>query len=180
MRYIRLGKTNIKVWVIGIGTYQFGYRWGKTFTRKEAADIIAAARDNGVNLLDTAECYGMNYLSEKLLGHAIASSRSHWIIATKFGHDRISPTQNKDAWTPAEVRKQLEASLCALGTDYVDIYQFHSGSNAVFDNDELWTMLDKQRQAGKFGYLGISVSRKSREWREYQTRNALRVGASVI
>jgi len=122
----------------------------------------------------------MNHLAETLVGNAIASSLSHWIIATKFGHEKISPTQNRQAWTAAEVRQQLEASLRALGTDYIDLYQFHSGSSEAFDNDELWTMLDKQRQAGKIRHLGISVSRKSKEWREYQTRKASSVGASVI
>lgn len=180
MRYRRLGKTGMKVSVIGLGTYQFGGRWGKTFTKREAAEIIATARDNGITLLDTALCYGMDHLSETLVGHAIASSRSHWIIATKFGHEKISPAQNRQAWTAAEVQQQLEASLRALGTDYIDLYQFHSGSNEAFDNDALWTMLDKQKQAGKIRHLGISVSRKSKEWREYQTRNALSVSASTI
>ncbi len=180
MRYRRLGKTDIKVSVIGLGTYQFGGRWGKTFTKEEAAEMVATAKDNGVTLLDTAPCYGINHLAETLAGCAIASSRSHWIIATKFGHEKISPTQNKQAWTAAEVQQQLEASLRALGTDYIDLYQFHSGSNEVFDNDELWTMLDKQKQAGKIRHLGVSVSRKSKELREYQTRKASSVGASVI
>ena len=180
MRYRRLGKTDMKVSAVGLGTYQFGGRWGKTFTKKEAADIIATARDSGITLLDTAPCYGMNHLAETLVGEAVVSSRSHWIIATKFGHEKISPTQNRQAWTATEVQEQLEASLRALRTDYIDLYQFHSGSNEAFDNDELWTMLGKQVQAGKIRYLGISVSRKSKEWREYQTRKASSVGASVI
>jgi len=180
MRFRRLGRTDIKVSVIGLGTYQFGGRWGKTFTKKEASEIIATAKDHGINLLDTAACYGMNHFSETLVGHAIASSRSDWILATKFGHERMNPTQNTQAWTAAEVRQQLEASLRALGTDYIDLYQFHSGSNAVFDNDELWEMLNKQKQAGKIRHLGISVSRRSSEWSEYQTRKASSVGASAI
>lgn len=180
MRFRRLGRTDMRVSVIGLGTYQFGGRWGKAFTKKEASEIIATAKDHGINLLDTAPCYGMNHLSETLVGHAIASSRSHWILATKFGHEKISPTQNRQAWSAAEVRQQLEASLRALGTDYIDLYQFHSGSNEAFDNEELWEMLNKQKQAGKIRHLGISVSRQSKEWREYQTRKASGVGASAI
>jgi aryl-alcohol dehydrogenase-like predicted oxidoreductase len=67
----------MKVSVIGLGTYQFGGRWGKGFTKKESSEIIAVAKDHGINLLDTAPCYGMNHLSETLVGYAIASSRSH-------------------------------------------------------------------------------------------------------
>ncbi len=180
MRFRRLGKTDLRVSVIGLGTYQFGGRWGKAFTPKEVAEIIDTAKDNGINLLDTAECYGMNQLSENLVGGAIASSRSHWVLATKFGHEKLSPTKNRSAYTAPEMLKQLETSLRALRTDYVDLYQFHSGSNEAFDNDELWTMLEKQKQAGKIRHLGISVSRKSREWREYQTQRASSVGASTI
>ena len=180
MRFRRLGKTDLRVSVVGLGTYQFGGRWGKDFTQKEASDIIATAKDNGINLLDTAECYGVNRLSETLVGHAIASSRSHWVLATKFGHDRLSPTKNRPAFTASEVLQQLEGSLRTLQTDYIDLYQFHSGSNEDFDNDELWAMLEKQKQAGKVRHLGISVSRKSSEWREYQTRKASSVGVSAI
>lgn len=180
MRYRRLGKTDLEVSAIGLGTYQFGGRWGKTFTQRAANEIVAAAEDCGINLLDTAECYGMNHLSETLVGSAIASSRDRWILATKFGHEKVSPSKNRQAWTPEEVRQQLEASLRALETDYIDLYQFHSGSNDDFDNDELWTMLGKQQQQGKIRYLGISVSRKSSEWRTYQTKRATDVGAFVI
>ncbi|MCK5248131.1 aldo/keto reductase, partial [Candidatus Bipolaricaulota bacterium] len=165
MRFRRLGKTDLRVSVIGLGTYQFGGRWGKAFMPKEVAEIIDTAKDNGINFIDTAECYGMNQLSENLVGGAIASSRSHWVLATKFGHEKLSPTKNRSAYTAPEMLKQLETSLRALRTDYVDLYQFHSGSNEAFDNDELWTMLEKQKQAGKIRHLGISVSRKSKEWR---------------
>ena len=52
------------------------------------------------------------------------------------------------------IRVQLEESLKALRRDYLDLYQFHSGSDEDFDNDDLWTMLDKQVQAGKILKLG--------------------------
>lgn len=180
MRFRTLGKTGLRVSVVGLGTYQFGGRWGKAFTQAEVSDIIAAARANGINLIDTAECYGRNQRSENLIGKAIEPSRSHWIVATKFGHERISPTKNRPAYTAPEVLHQLETSLRALRTDYIDLYQFHSGSNEAFDNDELWAMLEKQKQAGKIRHIGISVSKKSSEWRQYQTRRASSVGAEAI
>lgn len=180
MRYTRLGKTNLEVSVVGLGTYQFGGRWGKTFSQAEVDAIVGAAEECGINLLDTAECYGMDHLSETLVGGAIASSRDHWIVATKFGHEKVSPSRNRGAWTAVEVQQQLEDSLSALQTDYVDIYQFHSGDNDAFDNDELWAMLDRQRQAGKICHLGISVSRRDSALRIHQTARATDVGASVI
>ncbi|UCF10359.1 MAG: aldo/keto reductase [Candidatus Bipolaricaulota bacterium] len=180
MRYRRLGKSELRVSVIGLGTYQFGGRWGKDFTQREVDEILTAALECGINLIDTAKCYGMNRLSETLIGRAITSTREHWILATKFGHDRLTPSENRPAWSPAEVRDQLEGSLRALRTEHIDLYQFHSGSNEAFDNDELWAMLGEQKRLGKIGHLGVSVSRRSSEWRIHQVARAEDVGASVI
>lgn len=179
MIYRKLGRTNLNVSVVGLGTYQFGGRWGKDFTQKEVDEIFDAAREGGINLVDTAACYGPR-TSEKLVGKAINKDRSRWVLATKFGHRRISKQINEQHWDAEEVKKQLEDSLTYLKTDYIDIYQFHSGTNEVFDNDELWTMLSKAVEAGKIRFLGISLSRQKREYREYQVKKALSVGASVI
>lgn len=52
----------------------------------------------------------------------------------------------EDSWSPAEAKQQLEDSLNALCADYIDIYQFHSGDDKVFENDELWRTLEKERR----------------------------------
>ena len=75
------------------------------------------------------------------------------------------------------MRTQLEDSLKALQTDYVDLYQFHSGSDEVFDNDELWTMLEREIQAGKIRHLGISVNKNITV---HQVESATHVGAGAI
>jgi len=64
-----------------------------------------------------------------------------------------------------------------LRTDHVDLLQFHSGNNAVFDNDELWAMLNRQVEAGKVRALGISINKKDGP---SQVDQATRVGARVI
>ena len=74
MLFRALGKTELNVSVIGIGTWQFGGEWGKRFSANEVALIFDAARDAGVNQIDTAECYG-NHKSEKLIGKAIQQDR---------------------------------------------------------------------------------------------------------
>ena len=80
-------------------------------------------------------------------------------------------------WQPDQVQLQLEASLRALQTDYIDIYQFHSGTREQLDNDALWTMLDKQVQAGKVRFLGISIGQPNQL---YQVDRATALGVSVI
>lgn len=177
MKYRRLGKTDLKVSVVGVGTWQFGGEWGKEFTLQEVSQLLGRARELGINLIDTAECYG-DHLSESLIGQAIAGQREKWIIATKFGHKFTHRFERIQQWTPADVLKQLEDSLRALRTDYIDLYQFHSGPDEMFDNEELWTMLNRQRQAGKVRHLGISIG--SQVAPIHQTERAVEVGASVI
>lgn len=176
MKTRRLGKTGLQVSVIGLGTWQFGGEWGKSFAPSEVDALIGRARDLGINLIDTAECYG-NHLSESLIGNAIARDRGAWILATKFGHHYHGHLQRTDHWKPQEVVAQLERSLKALRTDYIDLYQFHSGSDAEFDQDALWEVLERQVRAGKIRHLGNSVADNRAP---YQTSRAADVGVSVI
>lgn len=176
MKYRRLGVTDLKVSVVGIGTWQFGGEWGRTFTQEEVDAILHQARELGINLIDTAECYG-DHLSESRVGQAIQADRDEWIIATKFGHKFHSNFERTDHWSAAEVQGQLEDSLRALRTDHVDLYQFHSGGDEVFDQEELWKMLNRQVDACKIRHLGISIGSNDNI---HQTQRASKVGAGVI
>lgn len=176
VRYRRLGRTDLEVSVIGLGTWQYGGEWAKDFTHEEVGAILGRAQELGVNLIDTAECYG-DHLSESLIGRAIGSTRDDWIIATKFGHRYHGHHRRTDEWSPDEVVRQLDGSLRALRTDYVDLYQFHSGDDAAFDQDELWEALAAQVVAGKVRHLGISLGSATDL---HQVRQAVEVGASVI
>lgn len=176
MKYRRLGKTDLKVSVVGVGTWQFGGDWGKEFTQPEVDAVLDRAKELGINLLDTAECYGPHHRSETFIGDYLKRGRREdWVLATKFGHKWHEQWGN--AWSVDEIRVQLEESLRALQTDYVDLYQFHSGPNEAFDNDELWTMLDKQVQAGKIRNLGISIGANDNI---HQTAKATEVNAKAI
>ncbi len=177
MKYRRLGHTGLRVSVVGVGTWQFGGEWGKAFAQPEVDAIIGRAGDLGINLIDTAECYG-DHLSEALVGQAIRGQRDRWIVATKFGHRFAGHLQREQLWSPAGVQAQLERSLSALRTDVIDLYQFHSGTDAHFDDDALWTMLARQVEAGKIRYLGISIS--SNLDSAHQAQRASAVGASVL
>jgi len=177
MKYRRLGRTGMKVSVIGVGTWQFGGEWGATYSQAEADAVLRRCKEVGINLIDTAECYG-DHLSERLIGGFLKGDRREdWVLATKFGHHFNDLFERDQRWTADDVREQLEASLRALQTDYIDLYQFHSGSDEAFDNDELWTFLDKAVQAGKIRHLGISIGSNDNL---HQTAAATRVGASAI
>jgi aryl-alcohol dehydrogenase-like predicted oxidoreductase len=177
MKYRRLGKTDLRVSVIGVGTWQFGGEWGKDFEPSEVDAILGTARDLGINLIDTAECYG-DHLSEEFVGRAIEGQRDKWIVATKFGHKFHRAFERDHVYDPDKVRKQLEDSLKALRTDVIDLYQFHSGTDEMFDTEGLWEMLREQQQAGKIRHLGISISKSYDGTR--QIDEASTVGASAF
>ena len=177
MRYRLLGKTNLNVSVIGLGTWRLGGEWGRSYSQVEADAIFDQAASLGINLIDTAECYG-DHTAENLIGDYLARhDRSRWIVATKFGHHFRAFMDRDDAFSCAEVQRQLEASLRALRVERIDLYQFHSGSDALFENEALWTMLDAEKRAGKIGHLGISILGKGSE---SQARQARRFGAEAL
>ncbi len=177
MRYRVLGSTGLRVSAIGLGTWQFGGEWGRTFSQAEADAILDKAAESGINLIDTAECYG-DRVSESLIGDYLnRHDRARWIVATKFGHGFKGFMERNEDFSTGGVLGQLEGSLRALHVEAIDLYQFHSGSDSQFLNDDLWTMLAEQKQAGKIRHLGISVLGKGSA---VQTREARRVGAEAL
>ncbi|MGC9943169.1 MAG: aldo/keto reductase [Verrucomicrobiota bacterium] len=179
MKYRTLGKTGLRVSHVSLGTHQFSGEWAQEFSEIEVEKMLACAGKLGINVIDTAECYG-NHSVESLIGKAIRKNRGDWILATKFGH-AYSGSQKIDAWSPAQVRQQLEDSLNALQTDCIDLYQFHSGNNASFGNEELWTMLNGQVRAGKIRFLGLSLSAEVLLKSDLQQLHAAeKAGVSVI
>ena len=163
--------------MVGVGTWQLGGEWAHNFSQPEVDAILGQAEECGINLIDTAECYG-DHLSESLVGDYLSRhDRSRWIVATKFGHLFHGFWRRTDDLSVDGVRIQLEGSLRALRVETIDLYQFHSGPDASFHNDELWSMLAEQKRAGKIRHLGVSIMAKGSE---LQAREARSVGAEVL
>jgi aryl-alcohol dehydrogenase-like predicted oxidoreductase len=176
MHYRTLGRTGLKISVVGVGTWQFGGEWGVDFAQPEVDAIFDAARACGINFIDTAECYG-DHLSERFIGNAIAGQREKWIVATKFGHHFHKCFDRTMHFDADDVVRQLDASLAALRTDYVDLLQCHSAKDAEFDTAGLWETLQREQAKGKVRHLGLSISPPDNI---YQTERAHAVGASTI
>jgi aryl-alcohol dehydrogenase-like predicted oxidoreductase len=160
-----------------MGTWQFGGEWGKDFTQGEVDAMLRRGKDLGINLIDTAECYG-DHLSESLIGKAIAGQRDQWVIATKFGHRYTGFLKRSDERDLPDVREQLDASLRALRTDYIDVYQYHSVRDNEFDNPSLWDFLQKAKKAGKIRHIGNSIS--SNIDLRFQTDKSTEAGVEVL
>lgn len=178
MKYRRLGKTDLRVSTIGLGTWQYSGDWGKTFTTQEVCSLIGRAQELGFDLVDTAAGYG-DHLAEKMLGEALKGCRDRWVIVSKFGREFWPIDRQHIDCRPRSVLRQLEDSLRALQTDCIDVYLMHSMENRIAEDDRVWTVLDKAKRDGKVKHLGISLPPRDAD-NIYQTRLAVQFGCEVI
>lgn len=153
MQQVRLGRSGPVVSQLALGTWQLGGDWGPTDTA-EAMGAIRRAVDEGVTFFDTAQAYGFGQ-SEQLLSAALRGvRREQVVIATKGG---LRPTDGglvRDA-SARWIRDGVDASLRALGTDYVDLYQVHWPDLAT-PFDETAEALAKLIAEGKIRHAGVS------------------------
>ncbi len=168
MKYRRLGRTGMRVSVVGIGTWQFGGEWGKDFEQHEVDAMFRRGAELGINLIDTAECYG-DHTSEAFIGRAIEGQRDQWIVATKIGHKFHAPFKRTDERSADDAVKQLEDSLRALRTDHVDLLQYHSVRDSEFDDAALRSAMIRLKKQGKVRHLGASISKNDNT---HQVENA--------
>lgn len=149
MEYRNLGHAGLKVSAIGLGTNQFG---GKV-DQETANDILAAAQQSGLNLIDTADVYQKGR-SEETIGQAIKGRRSAWLIATKFRHPTGDGPNDKGA-SRHHILEAVHASLRRLDTDYIDLYQIHRWDGEV-RLEETMRALEDLIRSGKVRYIGAS------------------------
>ncbi len=155
MQYRRLGKSNLQVSNLCLGTMMFGDQTGEA----EAASIVAHAREHGVNYIDTADVYTKG-ASETMLGTLLAGQRHDWVLATKLGN-KMSDRVNESRYSRAWMLREVEASLARLRTDHVDILYLHRDYEGM-DLEEPLFAIDALLRAGKIRYWGLS---NFRGWR---------------
>jgi aryl-alcohol dehydrogenase-like predicted oxidoreductase len=148
-----LGKTGLQVSRIAFGTWQLGGDWGAT-DEDGAVAAIQRAADNGVTFFDTAQGYGFG-ASEQLLAKALRGRRrEELVIATKGGLRPSGSGVARDA-SPAWIHEGVDASLRALDTDYIDVYQVHwPDPNTPFADTA--DALAKAVSDGKIRHVGVS------------------------
>jgi myo-inositol catabolism protein IolS len=146
MEYRQLGKSDLHVSVLSLGTWQFADQtyWGKS-EQADADAAVRAAIDAGINLFDTAESYA-NGESEQALGRALRDQHGKVYVATKVLPENCAR---------GKLRASCEASLQRLGVDRIDLYQVHWPSRD-HPFDETYEELDKLRQEGKIRAIGLS------------------------
>ena len=181
MHYNQLGRTEIKVSALSLGSMT----WGSQNTVPEAHTQIDMALDRGVNFIDTAEMYPVNPLAketqgdtERILGKWIGASgrRQDIILATKVSGKGYMNVRDGAPITPASIDLALDASLRSLKTDYIDLYQLHWPNRGSYMFRQNWTYdasgqdsdevldhmievlqhLEKCRDDGKIRHIGLS------------------------
>ena len=151
MEYRVLGRTGMRVSVLGLGTGQFG-AFGQT-TLADCERVAHRAFDGGVNLVDTADFYSLGEC-EEIVGQIIADRRDRLVLATKCGF-AVSDEVNERGGSRAWIMKAVDRSLRRLRTDYIDLYQLHAPDYDTDVAETLEAMNDLLR-AGKIRAFGLS------------------------
>src|SRR5699024_8322582 len=154
----RLGRSRLAVSVVGLGCNNLGRRGAATETQEGTDAVVHAALDAGVTLFDVADTYGAEPgLSETMLGRALGRRRDEVVLATKFGMD-VRGANGPDFGARGSRRyimTAVEASLRRLGTDHIDLYQFHTPDPET-PVEETLSALDDLVRSGKVRYVGHS------------------------
>ncbi len=149
MKMRRLGTSGLKVSEVGLGCNNFGVR----IDQKATQYVVDAALDVGITFFDTADIYG-GTKSEEFLGKALGKRRQDIVLATKFGM-RIDEDPRRSGGSRRWIMRAVEDSLTRLGTDYIDLYQFHRPDPDT-PIDETLRALDDLVTQGKVRYIGNS------------------------
>jgi aryl-alcohol dehydrogenase-like predicted oxidoreductase len=162
MEYRTLGSSGLKVPVLCLGAMTFGEADDKSFMHKVGCDektsfaIMSRALERGVNFIDTADVYGQDGLSERIVGAWMAEtkSRDRTVLATKFRF-RTGDGPNGTGASRYRIVRTVEESLKRLRTDRIDLYQIHM-QDLDTPEEETLRALDDLVRAGKVLYLGAS------------------------
>ena len=143
------GQTGMEVSVLGFGGSEIGFM-GADFADVEA--LLNAALDEGLNVIDTAECY-MD--SEEKIGRAVGHRREEFWLFSKVGH-RFMGGPELDDWSVELMRASVENTLRKLRTDRVDLLQLHSCDKEVLEREETRRFIEDVRAKGQARFIGYS------------------------
>ena len=153
-----LGQSDLNITPVGIGTAPIGSTsrwriyWGPQ-DENQAIRAIEEALDLGVNWIDTAPFYGWGR-AEEIVGKALRGKRARVYLFTKCGTLRDERGEYENL-TPNSIRREVEASLRRLQTDYIDLYQFHDPDPHT-PVATSWEAMQRLIQEGKVRYAGLS------------------------
>src|ERR1700674_467902 len=140
------GSTEIKVSALGLGAGQIG---DARISEAEIRNLLSAAVDLGVTVIDTAPSYG---LSEERIGRHLKDRRHELILSTKVGYG----VPGEPDWTFACISRGIDIALRKLQTDHIDTVHLHSCGVEVLRDGAVMDALDEARHAGKIRVAAYS------------------------
>jgi aryl-alcohol dehydrogenase-like predicted oxidoreductase len=173
MTYPSLGASGLKVAPLWLGTMMFGDRTDEA----EAARIVDASREAGVNGIDTADVYA-NGEAERITGRLIAADRERWVLATKLANP-TSAAPNDRGLSRRHIHRAFDASLQRLRTDWVDVLYLHREDETTPMEETLGAVADLIR-SGKLHHFGVSNFRAWRVARMVETCRAMGIAPPIV
>jgi hypothetical protein len=156
------GRTDMQVSVLGFGGAEIGLEGADEAT---IAQLLGRALDAGLNVIDTAECYGQ---SEEMIGKTVGHRRDQFYLFTKCGHPH--GMESGANWSRNSILESIERSLRRLRTGLLDLVHLHSCPESVLKKGEAIEALQTARQKGLTRYIGYSGD-------SYGARYAIECGA---
>src|SRR5437667_11790180 len=150
-----LGRTGLEVTILGYGAMELrGAPTGPEISDDQAARVLHAVLDAGINFIDTSPDYGR---SEELIGASIAHRRGDYFLASKCGCVPGAGMGSEHVHTAENIRAGVEQSLRRMRTDYLDLVQFHrSLTRREFEEHGALGELQRMQQEGKVRFIGVS------------------------
>ena len=161
MQFRRLGRDGPEISVVGVGAWAIGGPWRFGWGPQDDDESIAAlhkAFDAGVNWVDTAAVYGLGH-SEEVVGQVVREHGGEVLVFTKCGRPWYGREGNEPTYDlrPETIRFELEQSLKRLGTDHVDLYQFHwPDTETGTPVEDSWAAMADLVTEGKVRWAGVS------------------------
>ena len=169
----RLGKTDMEVSILGFGGAEIGLE-GPGASLETVTRLLNSALDEGLNLIDTGECYGA---SEELIGRAVSGRRQDYFLFTKCGHPNGMPGED---WRPESLLGSIRRSLRRLRTDCLDLIQLHTCSEDELRRGTVIDTLQRARERGYCRYIGYSGdSRAAYRAVQCQAFDCLQISISI-
>jgi aryl-alcohol dehydrogenase-like predicted oxidoreductase len=137
----------MEVSVLGFGGAEIGFEGA---LRETVARLLGSALDSGLNVIDTAECYGA---SEERIGETVSARRDQYYLSTKCGH---ASGLGLPDWDLAMLEKSIDRSLTRLRTDHVDLLQLHTCPEEMLRQGDVIGVVQRAKDAGKARYIGYS------------------------
>lgn len=153
MKYKMLGQSDLEVSVVGLGCMMFG----SMCDQQQTNEVVNTAIDEGINMFDVADIYGHPPgTAETMVGKALGDRRKDIVLATKWGAQSGGRGGSIEGGGTREyIMNAVERSLERLGTDYIDLYQYHFPEVATPIEETLQALNDLVKQ-GKVKHIGCS------------------------